>query len=237
MDDQTFAHRLSAWLDPYEILNAAERYDHDRDRALAPEGLLLSSGRLTRGDEANFAAMVEKYLRAFHIPSSLIDLVRLSAGSSHASSEAWSWLRGLALSAKVHSYSHGNTPPSIPPTTIVRIDERDIVTDIIKQPVMALLDLASTLAITWREYAATGASIYYKHNMPDPFYAYVDSEVAAACVNLVEPVSLGSGSPKFRYRAVTLLGISDDDRLWELAQETARRMAASTHEPVRGKNL
>jgi hypothetical protein len=59
MDDLTFASHLSAWLDPYELLNAAERYDRDRDRALAAEGLLLSSSRLTRGDEANFATMVE----------------------------------------------------------------------------------------------------------------------------------------------------------------------------------
>jgi hypothetical protein len=223
MDDQTFAYYLSAWLDPYELLNAAERYDRDRDRALAPEGLLLSSGRLTRGEEANFAAMV---------PSPLIDLASLWAGSSGASSEAWNWLRDLALSAKVHTYSHGNTPPGAPPSTILQIEERDVVTDIIKQPVMALLDLASMLAINWREYAEIGASIYHKHNMPDPFYVYVDSQVASSYLNLVDPIPLSNGVPKFRYRSVTVLGIPDDDRLWDLAQETARKTAASTHGPI-----
>ena len=118
MDDQTFAYYLAAWLDPYELLDAAERYDRDRDRALAPEGLLLSSGRLTRGEEAHFSAMVEKYLRGFRVPPSLIELVRLSAGPSGASPEAWNWLRDLSLAAKVQSYSHGNTPAGTPPTTI-----------------------------------------------------------------------------------------------------------------------
>ena len=235
MDDQTFAYHLSAWFDPYELLTAGERYDRDHDRALAPEGLLISSGRLTRGEEANFAPMVEKYIRGFHVPPSLIDLVRFSAGSSGPSSDAWSWLRDLSLSAKVHCYSHGSTPPGTPPTTILKIEERDVVTDIIKRPVMALLDLASMLAITWRESAATGASIYHMHNMPDPFYAYVDSQVASAYLNLVDPTSFASGAPKFRYRAVTVSGIPDDDHLWELAQETARKMAASTHELIRRK--
>ena len=59
MDDQTFAYHLSAWFDPYELLTAAERYDRDRDRAFAPESLVISSGRLIRAEEANFAAMVE----------------------------------------------------------------------------------------------------------------------------------------------------------------------------------
>lgn len=43
MDDQTFARSVSAWLDPLELLKAAMRYDRDRDRALAREGLLISS--------------------------------------------------------------------------------------------------------------------------------------------------------------------------------------------------
>ena len=102
---------------------------------------------------------------------------------------------------------------------------------------MALLDLASMLAITWREYAATGASIYHKHNMPDPFYAYVDFQVASSYLTLVDPGPFASGAPKFRYRAVTVLGIPDDDRLWEAAQEAARGTAASTHEPIRKKGV
>jgi hypothetical protein len=233
MDDRTFAYHLSAWLDPYELLTAAERYDRDRDRALAPEGLIISSGLLTRGTEANFAAMAKKYLRGFHVPSPLIDLVRVWAGSSGASLEAWSWLRNLSLSPKVHCYSHGTTPLGIPPTTVLQIEERDVVTDIVKRPVMALLDLAGMLAINWREWATMNASIYHKHNMSDPFYAYVDLQVASAYLSLVDPTSFASGAPKFRYRAVTLAGIPDDDRLWELAQEAARGMAASTHEPIR----
>jgi hypothetical protein len=235
MDDQTFACHLSAWFDPYELLTAAERYDRDRDRALVPEGLRISSGRLTSGEEANFAPMVEKYLRGFRIPPPLIDLVRFLAGSSGASPEAWNWLRDLSLSAKVHCYSHGNPPPGSPPTVILEIEERDVVTDIVKRPVMALLDLASMLAISWREWAATGASLYHKHNMPDSFYAYVDSQVASAYINLIDPGPFGNGAPKFRYRAVTILGIPDDDRLWEITQETARGTAASTHEPIREK--
>lgn len=236
MDDQTFAYHLSAWLDPYELATAADRYDRDRDRAFAPEGLLISSGRLTRGEEANFAPMVEKYLRGFRVPPALIDIVRLWSGSSCASSDAWSWLLDLSLSAKVHCYSHGNSPTGFPPTTILQIKERDVVTDVIRRPVIALLDLASMLAVGWRERAATGASIYHEHNMPGLFYAYVESQVASSYINLVDPTSHGRGSPKFRYRAVTIAGIPDDDRLWERARDIAQKTAATTHEPIPENN-
>jgi hypothetical protein len=180
--------------------------------------------------------MVEKYLRGFRVPPPLIDLLRIWAGSSGAPSEAWNWLRDLSLSAIVHCYSHGSTPGGSLPTTILQIEERDVVTDIVKRPVMALLDLARMFAIGWRKLAATGASIYHQHNMPDPFYAHIDSQVASAYVNLIDPGQLASGTPKFRYRAVTVVGMQDYDRLWELAQETARRMAASTHEPIPEKD-
>jgi hypothetical protein len=232
MHDHTFAHYLAAWLDPYELLKAAKRYDHERNRALAPAGLLISSGRLKSGDEANFAAMVQSYVRGFRVPPAMIDLVRLWAGSSGPSDEAWNWLRDLSLSATVHSYSHGTSPPSVPATVILNVEERDVVTDIIRQPVLALLDLVDRLAVGWRKYAALGASIYHMHSMPDRFYAYVDSQVASAYLNLVDPGLLAEGVPKFRYRAVTVAGISEDDRFWDVAQDTARRMAASTHDPI-----
>jgi hypothetical protein len=232
MDDQTFADFLSTWLDPYELLTAAERFDHDRDRALAPAVLLITSGRITDGDEAHFATMVERYVRGFRIPSALIDFVRGTAGSAAASAEAWDWLLGLSMSARVDTYSHGNTPPGTSPMTIIGIHERDAVTDIIKRPIMALLEIVRTFALNWREWAATRASIYYKHNMPDSFYAYVDYQVASFYLELVNPETFASGSLKTRYRAVTLAGLTDDDRHWEIAQKTARDMAASTFDPI-----
>jgi hypothetical protein len=232
MGDEEFARYLAAWLDPYELLHAAQRYDQDRIRALAPEGLLISSGRLTHGDEANFFAMVERYLRGFRVPQALIDLVRSLGGSRGVSPEAWGWLSELSLSASVHSYSHGNTPLNAPRTAILHIEERDVVTDIVKRPILALLDLVSTLAITWRDSAALGGSIYHLHNMPDPFYVYVDSQVASAYLKLVDPSCFSKGVPKMRYRAVTVAGISGDDRFWEIAQTTARMAAASTFEPI-----
>lgn len=232
MDDQKFADFLSTWLDPYELLTAAERFDRDPDRALAPAVLFLSSGSITHGDEAHFAAMVESYLRGFRIPSPLIDFVRATAGSAAASVEAWDWLRGLSLSAQVNAYSHGNTPQGTASTTIIGIDERDVVTDIIKRPTMALLEIVGTFAISWREWAATGASIYYTPNLPDPFYTYVDFQVASFYTKLVDPETFASGLPKTRYRAITLVGNSDDDRHWEVAKETARATAASTFDPT-----
>jgi len=233
MDDRSFAQYLSAWLDPYELLNAAERYDRDRDGALAPASLHLSSGRLTFGAEANFAAMVEKYLRGFRLPPPMVDLVRASAGASPASSEAWDWLRDLAASTKLRNHSHGDTPPGIPPTIILQIDDCDVILDIVKQPLMALLELVSVLAITWRENAATGASFYHKQTMPNPFYAYVDFQVASAYLDLVDTAQFARGAPKMRYRAVTIVGVPDNSRLWDAAQEMAREAAATTLQPIR----
>ena len=136
----------------------------------------------------------------------------------------------------MHSYSHGNGPPGAPPTIILRVEERDVVTDIIRRPVLALLDLVSMLAMTWRQVPVLGALIYHQHSMPDPFYAYIDSQVAAAYVNLFDPGLLAAGVPKIRYRAITVAGIPNDDRFWEVAQEAARTAAASTFKPISEKD-
>lgn len=234
MNDETFAHQLTSWLDPLALLECVGRYDVDRDRALAPATLIVGSGRLHSGDEGNYAELIRKFLSGFRIPLPVLELLRSLQKPPGSSDDSWRWLADLTISARVRVCSRGKTPAGVPPHTILLLDERDAVVDLLRAPVLALLDLVDQVAFTWRELAALSASIYHEPNMPSPFYAYVDSRVAASFLTLVtQPNLTRMRGPKFRYRAVTVYGRPEpSDPIWQITQEAARGMAASTLQPI-----
>lgn len=238
MDDQSFAHQLSAWLDPVELLEAGLRYESDRDKALAPASLIICSGRLQNGKEGNYETLVQKFISGFRMPQAVIELLHRFEASAELSKETWDWLERLRCSGTIKVYSRTNIQPDVPPNTILTLHERDAVVDILRSPVFALLDLVDRLGIGWRQYAELGASLYHQPNMPTPFYSYLDYQVASAFVKFVSPLHLMDKiGPKFRYRAVTVYGrpTLDDpsyDPIWDMAQTSMRNLASDTHKPI-----
>jgi|CXWL01.1.fsa_nt_gi hypothetical protein len=238
MDDQVFAHQLSAWLDPVELLEAGLSYESNRKKALIPARLIISSGRLQNGDEGNYARLVQKFISGFRIPQEVIELLRRFEASAELSKETWSWLEDLRCSGTIKVCSRTNIEPDVPPNTILTIQERDAVVDILRSPVRALLDLVDRLAIFWQQYARLETSFYHQPNMPTPFYTYVDYQVASAFVKFASPPHLKDQiGPNFRYRAVTVYGRStvDDpsyDPIWDIAQTSMRNLASDTHKPI-----
>ena len=69
--------------------------------------------------------------------------------------------------------------------------------------------------------------------MPSTFFAYVDEKVASFYLTFAEEASPGVTAPKFRYRAVTAVGVEpEDERIWSLCQDVARRQARTTFDPI-----
>ena len=232
MDDQTFAHELTAWLEPGVLIDCARRYEQDRASALARNRLWIAQRRLTSGHQGNFSDLVRKFLRGFRVPPAVIDLLRAVA-EPPLEGEGWQWLQTLTVAGTVTEYSRGAVPPGAAPETILEIEERDAVLDVIHAPVMALLDLVDMLAEQWEQIAALGASVFHQHNMSSTFYAYVDEQVASFYLTFVDEALPGVKAPKFRYRAVTVVGVEpEDEPMWSLCQDVARRQARTTFDPI-----
>lgn len=215
-------------------MECVRRYEMDRDNALAPAMLVVGSGRLANGDEGNYAELVRKFLRGFHVPPAVTELLRRLRGNPGFSEDSWRWLTQLAISVTVQVCSRGNVPEGTPPQTILLVEERDVVVDLIRAPVFALLDLVDQSAFTWRKMAAISVAVYHEPNAPMALYSYVDSRVAGAYLRFVPPLhETGTIARKLRYRAVTICGRAEpDDPVWEMTQSIARDIAASTHQPI-----
>jgi hypothetical protein len=98
---------------------------------------------------------------------------------------------------------------------------------------MALLDLVDLLAEQWEQTAALGVSVFHQHNMPSTFYAYVDEQVGSFYLTFTDGAFPGIAAPKFRYRAVTVVGVDPtDERTWSTFQDVAKRQASTTFDPV-----
>jgi hypothetical protein len=214
------------------LFECARRYEEARPNALARNRLWIAQRRLTSGHQGNFSNLVRKFLRGFRVPPAVIDLSRAVA-KPPLTGEGWQWLQTLSVAGTVTEYSRGAVPPGAPPETILEIEESDAVLDVIHPPVMALLDLVDMLAEQWERIAALGASVFHQHNMASTFYAYVDEQVASFYLTFTDGSFPGIVAPKFRYRAVTAVGVDpEDERTWGMFQEVARRQARTTFGPI-----
>lgn len=234
MDDATFAHQLSAWLDPFQLLSSADRYEHEREQALSPSALVIGSTQLQNGDEGNFAALAAQLTRGFSVPAGVLRLLEHNEDHSGFSAETLEWLLNLRLSANVRVCRRDDPPEGVPPNTILIIEERDAVVDLLHGPVLALLDLVGVMAENWRRVASLGISVFHEPMMPTPFYAYVDREVARSYLTLMPPPHVtGTVLAKSRYRAVTVCGrAAHDDPIWQVERSVAREAAFSTLKPI-----
>jgi len=178
MDDKTFAYELASWLDPYMLLQCAKRYEIEHEKAMTRTNLVIGSDELVNGDDGGFAELVAAFLRGFRVPQPIIEFLRATQDVSHISAKTWNWLETLELSARYMVCSREHVHANLSPHAILVIEERDAIADVIQGPVLALLDIVGMLADHWRKVATLGARIYHEHNMPTPFYAYIDLRVA-----------------------------------------------------------
>ncbi len=235
MNDDEFALNLSCFLDPLVLVQSVQRYDEERGRAVAPAELILTSGYLKNGVEGNFSELVKQFLRGFKTGNALVSFLKEWNGTLGFSKSSWRWLENLSLAEDLTVYGHGEAPGRFPLNTILVVRERDAVIDLIRDPLLALLDIAGRSAVHWRPWAQLDARTYFSSNSPNLFYAYTEYRVASYFLDFVSPSDLNAASNLIRrYRAVTVTGSTGQvDRFWEVAREAARVAAASTFEPMR----
>lgn len=238
MDDITFAHQVLAWLDPLEVLQCGRRLRDDRRAALSAGTLVVVSGVLADGSEARFDVLVQKFLRGFRMPLGMLELLAVSDFDFPFTEADLRWVADLQLTPQVDICNRSNPSRGLPLSTILLIHERDTVLDLIRNPVLGLLDLVTRFAWTWRDVKEMGIAAFHQPSVPSPFFCYVEQQVAASYVELQPPPHVvGTSGPNTRYRAVTVYGPSVEDvRHWDVIREVARMQAKSTWEPLPEKD-
>lgn len=234
MKNQEFAYNLASFLDPTTVMDSVRRYSEERKAATSDGSLIIASSHLSFGEEGNFAELVHEFLRAFVMPEPFVSLLKELYGTRGYSRTTWRWIEELTFSFDVRSYRHGAAPPGCPRNTILLIHERDAVLDIVRNPILALLDMVGRAAVYWRQAAALGACSYFKADSPDAFSAYTEYRTASSLVDFVpHPDELARYNLKMRYRAITTTGdLLGRDAISVVARETARSAAASTFGPI-----
>lgn len=235
MDNKELSWHLSSYLDPVIVMESVRRYADEQEKATAETALIISSSHLSFGDEGNFAELVKEFLRGFQMPESFVALLKEIYGTQGFSQTAWRWVEELSLASNVQSYRHGGAPRGCPANTILLIYERDAVLDIIRDPILGLLDMVGRASVYWRQATPLGGRIYFSPNAPDAFFAYTEYRTATYFIDFVPtPDEMAQFNIKSRYRAITTTGsLLGRAEMTEIARESAKRSAASTFEPVK----
>jgi hypothetical protein len=233
MDDVTFAHQMMTWLDPAQVLRCGVRLRSDRDAALSEQMLMIGSGDLTHGSDARFDQLVVKLLRGFKFPIEVFQLLAATQKDFRFADGDLTWLANLEFNGAIQVVAKAAPLAGCPPHTILLVRERDVVLDLLRDPIMALLEMARRGALHWRKIAKLGARIYFEASSPTPLLSYVENQVAQYYVDLEpRPHVADKRGPAVRYRAITIFGVtSSDTKMVELARESAVTQARSTWEP------
>ena len=187
---ENFADTLAAWIDPAVLTDSAKAYAVDRNCAIEPRSLVVTSPTLTHALEGGFAELVVEFLKAFRIPPGLMSVVRAMNTERTISEKAWKWIAGLRFEGQVYPQAHGHGNPELHLQAVLIINERDAVADIIHGPLTALLDMVSFTVERWRSIGNVSASpIFHRHSSPSPLFVFVEAHVFNALGYESEPLT------------------------------------------------
>lgn len=216
-------------------MESVRRYADERKQATAVGVLIIGSNHLSFGDEGNFAELVEEFLRGFRMPESFVNLLKELYGTQGYSRTSWRWLEELSVTCEIRTFRRGSAPREFPGNTILVIRERDAVLDVIREPILALLDMVGRASVYWKPAATLGARIYFSADAPDAFTAYTEYRTASYFIDFIPaPDEAAQFNIKMRYRAITTTGdLLGRETITVSARETAKLAAASTFNPIR----
>jgi hypothetical protein len=235
LNNNEFAWHLSSFLSPVAAMESVRRYSDERKKATTETDLIITSGHLSFGNEGNYAELVKEFLRGFRMPSSFVAFLKEFYGTQGYSRSTWRWIEELSLACNVRTYRHGAAPSNCPRNTILLVQERDAVLEMIRDPLLALLDMVDRASMYWRQAAMLGARMYFVPNAPDAFFAYTEYRTASYFIDFVPaPDELAQINVKTRYRAITTTGsLCGREAILGPAREAARAVAASTFRPIK----
>lgn len=223
MDDDAFARQVSAWLDPFAVIQAARMHAGSTAVAEAPATWTWATPQYASARDVGVDELMTKFLRGFRLQPQYVKLIRHS-WEEPIPSEAWDRLSNQSFSGEV---SFSEFPADAPEGTVVWLAGRAATMLVLKSPLEFLGECVGSYANTWLEMAAhqatgVGPEVWLEHSSPAELFVYIESVVARACG--IEPTVavLGRGQ-NLRYAAVSVVG-GDPDVIRELARTHAPRL-------------
>jgi len=223
MDSQTFSRELCAWIDPLEIIKAGIRYDIDIQKAITPTKVLFTSQLLSSAEDGIFYDLVEEFLKNFRIPMKILKLLQAISISDDLSNDSWNWLTHLKFEGNINKVNYDDD--HFLEGTILMIYERDIVADIITQPIRVLVNVVGNMCNTWKEMKQLNMeNPFLYHSSPDSLGVYIESRISQY-YGFRDAVTAGvqyESVANLRYRAITILGTPP---IKKKSMETAKNQA------------
>lgn len=233
---QRFAHWLTCWLSPEDILTAAYRLTTEPDHSNAPSAVLLVSSVLTYTNDGGLRQLVETFLNRVSLSFDTLDLLR-HLHPRIASGAAWESLYNLKVVATLETPDESvPSPDNYNPVLVVR--ERDYVVDLFTAPLNALVNMVAKMSQTWQlltQRGLTSDNLYLKSSTAEPLASWLDEQVAEAhgLSGIADPNKFrGTISENIRYRAVTIVGWNGDELMNEATQNASRSQASQTLTPL-----
>lgn len=182
MEPADFCREVSAWMDPLVVHRSVARVIAGDPTAMQPGGIVLLSNMLQSGTDGNLERLVRRYLEHFTFPAGLIDLL---ARDKRMTGEALAWLRDLRFEGKiVLDPSVQVEEPTHGMRALLVVEERDVVVDILMNPLQALMKTVEVFTTSWRSVPRTDEgllNVYLRHSSDGAFLVHVEVEAAEAC--------------------------------------------------------
>ena len=232
MEKKEFAHQVSAWIDPWSIIEAGIQRETNLSSSYQPVSLCITSKVLKPNNDAGLFALVSDYLENFRIPSGIMEILAFVRTKINLSEKTWDWLREIKFEGKTIAVNSNKT--QYPPETILLVKERECVADILTQPLNFLCGYVSLIVEQMSK--VKDLSIYLNPLWPGPLGTYIESRVWA-----VLNIGLAGHKPiteavNNRYRAVTVIGQPPiEQKFLSLTQDMAREQATETLRPIDSK--
>jgi hypothetical protein len=229
------AQRLEAWLAPEDIIGAANAITKSPTDANKSSALVLASDVLTPDADGGLFALTTEYLHRFSVPATLISLLK-NLLSNNALDAAWKTIEHTRFTGTIELAGPDVTDP---PHSVLQIEDKDFLIDILAQPLKGLQGMVAASAETWRDFKASGhppERLYHKHRMPEPYAVWRDAYVAGQYgfpdIDRADWLRQSDG-PNVRYRAITIHNYRHSDpRLIKVTREGANYQAKSTLNPI-----
>ncbi len=236
LDATEFAHQISAWFDPHVLADCAIRYERDPAVATQRTSVFLGLDQLSPNSPGALE-LITTFLHNVRIPKATIEFVAARTLRSHAVSKAtWTWFHDLAFAGEVLPIMEAEYEDETLSGFIVK--ERDVVLDLLVQPLKALVDLIGLYTDNWNSVIQHQPTqdVFLRHCSGGPVFVYIESHIAEALTG--RPIADAGIIAEYsgcvtRYRAATVVGkLPPDSADIDVARDVMRHMAAETRKPI-----
>ena len=182
MNPAELCREVSAWIDPLVVHRSVARVIAGDPAAMQPGRIALLSNVLQSGTDSNLERLVRRYLEHFTFPAGLIDLL---ARDARMTGDALAWLRDLRFEGEIVLDPPVQVEePSYGVRALLGVEERDVMVDILINPLQALMKTVEVFTASWRSVPRTDEgpmNVFLRHSSDGAFLVHVEVEAAEAC--------------------------------------------------------